>query len=129
MFAPALMLSTTPLHLPANLPDDVIAFEVLRGGSFNGHVFRSGDQVLVHGVPEDGDEVVLVTTGRGRPRFGSLERQRLLGDQGEPCSMDRWAAAGRLLAVARPVPGGWTVEDLDDTNVVGLVPQLSLFAA
>ncbi|MCB9677020.1 MAG: hypothetical protein H6737_18025 [Alphaproteobacteria bacterium] len=148
MFAPSLRNATLGFEAPSTLPVGIRVFGIVRDGEFAGRHYRSGElAVVVGGVPEEGDAVVLVAVGPGRPRLGRVQGNRLIGDRGEPCLMSRWEVAGRVEGVIRPVGAGWAIEMFDQPGIVGMaadrapgvlegtpepvrpVAQLSLFAA
>lgn len=145
MASPSMSSETLHMQLPEAFPEGARLFRVTRDGSFDGRVYRAGELALVDGSPGEGDSVVLVAIGHGRPRLGRVAGTQLLGDQGEPCHLSRWEVAGRLRGVVRPVGAGWAVEMFDRPGVVGMtsapvassIPvhapapqqQLSLFAA
>lgn len=147
MAVPALTRISPTTPRPANLPAGVQAFSVARGGEFAGRRFSEGEIALVGGAVEEGEALVLVALGHGRPRLGTVRGSRLIGDRGEPCLTSRWEVAGRLLGIARPVGAGWAVDAFDAPGIVGMAPsaapeqgapasvggrsmvQLSLFAA
>jgi hypothetical protein len=132
MLVPSLALHEAPLALPHGLPFGGRLFRVAHGGQFGGRRFQAGELALVGGIPQEGDAVVLVAIGPGRPRLGSVQGRRILGDRGEPCLTSRWEVAGRLLGVLRPVGTGWAVElvhqgDVDGTSeLVGMVPSAAV---
>lgn len=143
MSAPQLIPSARQFHLPTNATD-VRSFEVRQRGCMGEQVFNTGEHLLLDGAPCDGDLVVLTARGPGRPRLGRVSGSGLVGDRGEPCSHTRWAVAGRVVGVARPLAGGWSVQHFDSPTVFGIQPvrrvvrepapkvalgQLSLFAA
>jgi hypothetical protein len=131
--------------LPA-LPEreGVDLFVVVAEGAFAGQRWEVGEILVCRGEARSGDAVVLVARGHGRPRLGSVEGTRFLGDGGEPCHPARWRAAGRIVATYRQRELGWVV-DLQQgpaaagrageaLPVAGRAPatpaaQLSLFAA
>lgn len=121
MMAPSIVPATQAFPLPAHLPAGAQVFEVVRSGSFAGHVFSKGERLIVDGAAQRGDAVVLVARGRGRPRLGQVRAHGLVGDLGEPCLERRWAVAGRLLGVASQLAGGWQVSRFDEPEVVGMV--------
>jgi hypothetical protein len=89
------------------------AFLVVTEGTFEGKFYPAG-VVLVSGLGDANDAVILVARGYGRPRFGTIADGRLYGDAGEPCSAARWMSVGPVAAVLHPARA---------------VPQLALFAA
>jgi len=92
------------------------AFVVLTAGDFGGRWFERGEVLVCGGPARPGQTVVLVAHGRGRPRLGHQRGVGFTGDRGEPCSMERWMAAGRVLQV-------WTRTDELDWR---LQPELRL---
>ncbi|MEZ4319464.1 MAG: hypothetical protein R3F61_18255 [Myxococcota bacterium] len=108
------------MNLPSGTPASIQVFSVVRDGEFAGRRFRSGELAVVEGMPEEGDAVVLVAVGPGRPRLGRVVGNRLMGDRGEPCLMSRWEVAGRVAGVIRPVGTGWAVEMFDQPGIVGM---------
>jgi hypothetical protein len=139
MHAPLLNPSSRRFHLPGQ-PHAAIAFEIRTDGRVDGRAFSSGEHLLLEPGAQDGDAVVLVATGPGRPRLGFVRGATLVGDRGEPCARSRWSVAGRIVGVARPLGADWRVEPFDAPHVVGLdrtqepaAPerpgQLSLFVA
>jgi hypothetical protein len=89
------------------------AFLVVSEGTFEGTFYPCG-AVLVTGLGDADDSVILVARGYGRPRFGTIRDGRLFGDADEPCSAARWMSVGPVAAVLHPARA---------------VPQLALFAA
>jgi hypothetical protein len=89
------------------------AFLVVTEGMFDGVFYPTG-AVLVSGLAEACQAVILVARGYGRPRFGTIRDGRLYGDAGEPCSTARWMSVGPVASVIFPARA---------------VPQLALFAA
>ena len=144
MSAPSLRPATLDSALSRSVPAGVQVFSVARDGDFGGRRYRAGELAVVEGVPEEGDPVVLVAVGPGRPRLGRVHRNQLLGEHGEPCLMSRWEVAGRVVGVIRAVGTGWAVEMFAQPGVIGMasevpaapataapepVAQLDLFAA
>lgn len=76
-------------------------FVVTQAGEFAGVRYGAGDVLLCRGDSMDGEPVVLVARGHGRPRLGWTREDELFGDMGEPCSAARWRACGRVAAVMR----------------------------
>lgn len=76
-------------------------FLVVAEGELGGRSFAVGDLLACGGPAASGDLVVLVPRGHGRPRLGTVQGARLLGDAGEPCHEVRWRVAGRVLSVVR----------------------------
>lgn len=76
-------------------------FRVMEAGIYAGQSFRVGDVVECRRHVSVGETIVLVAKGAGRPRFGKMTLEGLLGDGGEPCSPGRWQAIG---AVVRVIP-------------------------
>jgi hypothetical protein len=116
ILAPA--LSTLPASRIRALPEAVKsgrtpAFVVTTSGSFAGRHYPAG-AVLVAGLGDASDPVILVARGIGRPRFGTQQGDRLFGDASEPCSAARWISVGPVAQVLMPAFG---------------TPQLALFAA
>jgi len=101
-------------------------FVVESGGQYAGRNFQAGELVVCGDGARAGESVVLVPRGRGRVRLGAVKGTHLIGDGGEVCSQARWAVAGHLKAIIRPVavdeprdeqvsvrlpvPRGWVVE-------------------
>ncbi len=108
--APSLRAASPSHARPAGIPSSAQVFSVARDGEFGGRSFRSGELVIVSGTPEQGDSVVLVARGPGRPMLGRVDGLRLLGDHGEPCLLSRWSVAGRLVGVVRSVGSRWSIE-------------------
>lgn len=119
--SPALRVQTVPFAGAPDVPSSVQAFSVVRDGMFAGRMFRSGEVALVHGGPEEGDAVVLVAQGPGRPRLGRVQGNQLVGDRGEPCLMSRWEVAGRVIGVARPMGAVWVIEHFDGMTAEAVV--------
>ncbi len=111
--SPALRVQNVPFAGSLDVPETVRMFSIVRDGWFAGREFRAGEVALVHGTPEEGDAVVLVAAGPGRPRLGRVQGLQLVGDQGEPCLMSRWEVAGRVIGVARPMGTVWVIERFD----------------
>lgn len=77
-----------------------VQFVVVRSGEFNGRTWRVGEGLAcVAPVADEARAVVLVARGPGRPRLGTLEGESMRGDAGEPCSPERWQAAGAVEVV------------------------------
>lgn len=110
-------------RVPSGFPLEGRLFEVVRGGVFGGRTFAEGELLWAGATAEEGDRVVLVARGPGRPRLGCVRGRQLLGDHGEPCHTSRWEVAGKLLGVVRPVGAGWAVERLDAPGLVGMAPS------
>lgn len=146
MSAPQLTASTRLFNLPGHTAN-VRSYEVRHTGRIGEQMFSHGEHLLLDGAANDGDLVVLAAKGPGRPRLGRVSGTGLVGDRGEPCSHSRWVVAGRVIGVARPLAGGWSVEQFASPTIVGILPvahptdervvarpevargQLSLFAA
>ena len=77
--------------------DDV--FVVVSSGEFDGQRYRVGDVLICRGEAVDGEAMVLMARGHGRPRMGRVLGDALFGEVGEPCSAARWRAAGRIVTV------------------------------
>jgi hypothetical protein len=77
-------------------------FVVTEDGFVAGKALFVGDAVVVGGRADIGDWVVLGARGLGRPRFGRVTVDGLIGDAGEVCSEARWEVLGKVMAV---VPG------------------------
>jgi hypothetical protein len=105
--------------------DGELSFVVTRSGRFGGRLWREGDVVVCSGEPGDGEQVVLVARGHGRPRLGSVRGPHLFGDAEEACHPQRWRAAGRIQAVHRRAMAGWVVEWVAEPER----RQLALFQA
>ena len=114
-------------------------FAVVREGICAHGQWGAGEVLVCRGEARDGDKVVLVARGHGRPRVGSVRKGRLYGDAGELCHPGRWRVAGRLVATWRPRGEGWVCTLLDSDDELGSSSvrsttsepstQLSLFAA
>jgi hypothetical protein len=109
-------------------------FIVTRDGHCSQGSWGAGEVLVCRGQAADGDAVVLVPRGPGRPRVGRVQGTRLIGDAGEQCHHSRWRVAGRLVATWRQRTGGWLCELIDtddnalDRDAVSEGPaQLSLF--
>lgn len=88
-------------------------FVVEEGGNYGERVFRAGELIVCGEGARTGESVVLIPRGRGRVRLGAMAGSSLTGDQGEVCSQARWAVAGHVKAIIRPVvPGENPVEAL-----------------
>lgn len=74
-------------------------FRVIEAGAYAGQLFRVGDIVECRRQASVGETIVLVAKGAGRPRFGKVTLDGLLGDGGEPCSPGRWQAIGAVVRV------------------------------
>jgi len=85
--------------------------------------------VVCRGEARQGDDVVLLPCGHGRPQFGRLDGIRLLGAEGEPCHPARWQVAGKIVLAYRQQSDGWMVELLDRAPMRLIGGQLSLFSA
>jgi hypothetical protein len=94
----------------AVLAADAVVFAVMRGGWFAGRRYSPGELLVCHGAPGVGDFVVVDAAVRGRPRLGSVERDGLRGDVGEPCGQ-RWQPVGRLVAVLDATSGAAHLPD------------------
>jgi hypothetical protein len=117
------------------LPEGVAGFVVVQEGSFQGRTHAAGSVLVCRGDAAHADATVLVATGHGRPRLGTVLAGRLVGDAGEPCHPARWRSAGRLVASYELGVDGWVVRLLGVDEVQPTGPQrparrqLSLFAA
>jgi hypothetical protein len=112
--APCVRPLTEPLPgVPALPRDGVQLFLVTREGAFAGRTFGAGEVLVCRGEARSTDLTVLVARGHGRPRLGWVQGTRLIGDAGEPCLPERWAAVGRLVACYRHASHGWVVELFD----------------
>lgn len=104
MAAPTLV-SLARTDLPgqlAGLPDQQHEFFlVAEAGEFGGRWFQPGDLLVCGGDPRGGEPVVLVPRGHGRPRLGTVQGKRLIGDAGELCHEVRWRVAGRVVSVVQ----------------------------
>ena len=85
-----------------------IRFVVERGGQIGDLRVEAGDVIVCGGEVRDGEITVLVARGSvdgrlppGRPRVGWVRGIRLVGEVGEPCDVERWHPAGRILACVR----------------------------
>ena len=113
--APSIRPLTEPLRgVPALPRDGVQLFVVTREGRFSGRTFGTGEVLVCRGEARSADLTVLVARGHGRPRLGSVQGSRLIGDAGEPCLAERWQAAGKLVACYRHAAHGWVVELFDN---------------
>ncbi|TNE85785.1 MAG: hypothetical protein EP330_24425 [Deltaproteobacteria bacterium] len=106
MNAPRLDRYTAATEDLTNLPpiwqettDEV--FVVTHPGEFGGVHYGLGDVLVCRGDAVDDEPVVLMARGHGRPRLGWVRGDELYGEVGEPCSVARWRAAGRIVAVMR----------------------------
>jgi hypothetical protein len=89
------MLRVTGHAAPAGW--ERVQFVVVRSGEFNGRRWCVGEGlVCVAPGEEEARAVVLVARGPGRPRLGTLDGEAMRGDAGEPCSPERWQAAGAV---------------------------------
>jgi len=89
----------TPILKPLNT--SATLFEVLQAGTWNGEWYEAGERILCGGVPRNGDPVVLVPSGRGRPVLGRRVGLGWTGASNEPCSPRRWRAAGVAQRIVR----------------------------
>ena len=112
------VLSTNPalvegLELGSLEPDVAeSAFVVVSAGAFGGRWFERGDVLVCTEGARPGQAVVLVAHGRGRPRLGHQRGQGFTGDRGEPCSSDRWMAAGAVQCIWTRADGQrWLAEE------------------
>jgi hypothetical protein len=87
-----------------------LRFVVERGGQIGDLRVEAGDVIVCGGEVRDGE----VT-----PRVGWVRGIRLVGEVGEPCDVERWHPAGRILALVRA----------RDAACLEAAPQLSLFRA
>ena len=87
--------------------DDV--FVVTSPGDFGGQRYSIGDMLICRGDVGDDEAVVLMARGHGRPRLGWVRGDALSGEAGEPCSVSRWRAAGRIVAVLQGDPSSLSV--------------------
>ena len=94
---------------PLSGGDSVAHFVVVRHGECVHGQWGAGEVLVCRGEARDGDLVVLVARGHGRPRVGTVRGGRLYGDAGEPCHAGRWTVAGRLVATWRQRDGGWII--------------------
>lgn len=103
------------LNVSALLDDpQVSAFVVMRSGTFSGRWFERGEVVVCRQGSRTGHAVVLVAHTRGRPLLGHQRGAGFSGDRGEPCSRQRWFAAGSIIAVwGRDRELGWRSEPID----------------
>jgi hypothetical protein len=101
-------------------------FVVESSGRYGERQFRAGEILVCGEGARAGEAVVLIPRGRGRVRLGAVKGTSLIGDGGEVCSQARWAVAGHLKAIIRPLavgeqppedlivqlptPRGWVVE-------------------
>ncbi len=88
------------------IPSDTattLHFRVSRSGACGGRLFHLGaDLEVATRTPVDGEPVVLVPRGPGRPRLGTVRKGRLYGAAGEPCAPAWWTVAGPV----RSIPSG-----------------------
>jgi len=120
---------TAPLPAGAVLdPAGLVAFEVVRGGEFDGVTLVAGERLLVRAGAQGDGRVVLVPRGHGRPTLGRRDGGRLSGAWGEPCHRDRWEAVGRIAWRARVDERGLRVEPVSAVAPAPAV-QLAMFAA
>jgi hypothetical protein len=82
-------------------------FVVVAPGVHQAQSFAAGDVLWCDGPAETGEAVVLVARGHGRPRLGTANGSRFLGDRGEPCHPDRWRVAGGLRSTAAAPHHPW----------------------
>lgn len=106
-------------------------FAVLRDGACPAGSWAAGEVLVCRGEPRDGDTVVLVARGHGRPRIGQVIRGQLIGDAGERCHPERWRVAGRVVGTWRRRVEGWVCGLVEAGEVVAPVAaparQLGLF--
>jgi len=135
MAAPRLIpIEDAPRALVSSLPRlprgrDVRAFVVVREGRWQSSLWRVGDVVVSRGDANQGDDVVLLPAGHGRPQFGSVQGIRLFGAEGEPCHPARWQVAGKIVLAYRQESDAWMVELRDAMPMRRSGGQLSLFSA
>lgn len=135
MVAPRLIaIEDAPRGLVSSLPRlprgrDVQGFVVVRDGRWQSSQWRVGDVVVCRGDATQGDDVVLLPAGHGRPQFGSIKGIRLYGAEGEPCHPARWHVAGKIVLAYRQQSDGWMVELRDAMPTRQTGGQLSLFSA
>ena len=116
MIAPTLLPVSRHFTLPDEVPQAAQLFRVVRSGVFGARRFTAGEIAWVESGATDGDSVVLVALGFGRPRFGRVLGRRLLGATGEPCLASRWEVAGQVCGVLRPAGAEWAVERLVESD-------------
>ena len=117
-------------------------FRVIEAGAYAGQSFCVGDVVECRRHASVGETIVLVAKGAGRPRFGKVTLDGLLGDGGEPCSPGRWQAIGAVVRVtpnygdskrhlrqAPPFRVMRSAQTRGRVDAQGDTPQLRLFAA
>lgn len=112
-------------------------FVVVRDGAWAGGSWSAGEVVVCRGEARDGDVVVLVARGHGRPRLGRVVGGELFGDAGERCHPARWRVAGRCVATWTQQRGGWVCvladggdahrDDVVVERAPAAQPQLGLF--
>ncbi len=109
---------------------DVQVFVVVREGRWQSGLWSVGDVIVCRGEAGEGDDVVLLPAGHGRPQFGTVQGIRLYGAEGEPCHPARWHVAGMIVLAYRHQADGWMVELRDSMKGVQRSGgQLSLFSA
>ena len=128
------VLETAPELVHGLDLDDILvgggtsAFAVVSSGDFGGRWFERGDVVVCVQGARPGEAVVLVAHTRGRPRLGHQRGAGFTGDRGEPCSAERWAAAGAVRALWRRSDGQrWQVSELE--GLADLPPSPGAFVA
>ncbi len=101
MPAPILAPLDAPATHRALAVAGLCAFIAMCDGELAGQTIRTGDRLLVAsgGPVVSGEVAVLAPRGHGRPVAGRVERGRLLGRFGEPCSAERWSVVGPVVAV------------------------------
>jgi hypothetical protein len=106
----------------------VQTFVVVSEGAVGDLSLAVGDVLVCRGEARSGDRTVLVAAGLGRPRLGLRQGSRWLGDQGEPCSEERWRSAGRLVARCRRDREGWVADLLDRPSELPAARPVEVFA-
>ena len=93
-------------------------FVVTRGGRCSQGRWSAGELLVCLGGAVEGDRVVLVPRGRGAPRIGRIQNNKILGDAGEPCHPGRWQVAGRLVGTWQQLGEGWVcaLADVEGAN-------------
>jgi len=95
-------------------------FVVTRSGVFRGRRYLVGELLVCQVDVAVGSTVVIEAKGRGRPRLGTAVEEGFLGEGGEPCSPSRWGAAGRVVAVLRPLGGQDAAATREEVEQTGL---------
>ncbi len=85
----------------------VAALECVAPGVLDGVAWEPGQRAAAIPGVLDGDAIVLLPRGRGRPMAGRLAEGFLLGPWGERCAPQRWDVAGRLVGPFRRAGRRW----------------------